>query len=330
MEISDSSEPINTTDTGTTAEWNISSSAFAMFTTDKLYGQYQCTLSELLLAGFLMAWWKTQQGNVNVDLFRLTDNELVNTHWLQETLAKNLQSPLVRLQYVKQVARNASWSDISSSDDGHPRVLFHMVDPVLGRNIVRQRQQSLAPLLGERRRYALEAMMWYQVDGTVTLVIHWDSLTNCETDEKFVQALPNLWKHAMEELLECNYGTAWLPGDFPLVPFKNIQQLTVNPTRVQTMWPLSSLQQGFVIESLKDPSAYMVQLVYELHGVLDVDRYHQAWFTVGQRHDAMRVQFYPDQSVQVVMRDFHLEWHYGEQVIPDADIHDYLIRMRER
>ncbi|KAJ1962314.1 hypothetical protein IWQ62_003570, partial [Dispira parvispora] len=330
MGIGNSLEPISTNEAGLTAEWTISSSVFPIFTTDKLYGQYQCTLSELFLAGFLMTRWKTQQGNIDVDLFRLTDNELVNSHWQQDTLADNLQSPLAWLQYVKQVARNATWSDISSGDDSHHRVLFHMVDPVVGRNIIRQRQQRLAPSLGTRRRYHLEAMTWYQMDGTATLVIHRVSSTNCEIDEKFVQELPTLWKHAMEELLECSSGTAWLPSDFPLVSFKDVQQLTIEPTRVQTVWSLSSLQQGFVIESLKDPSAYMVQLVYDLHGVLDVDRYHQAWLTVGQRHDAMRVQFYPDQSVQVVMRDFHLEWDYVERTLAEAEVPGYLLRMRQR
>ncbi|KAJ1656971.1 hypothetical protein IWQ61_003556 [Dispira simplex] len=78
------------------------------------------------------------------------------------------------------------------------------------------------------------------------------------------------------------------------------------------MWPLSSLQQGFVIESLKDPSVYMAQFVYKLRGALDIDGYHHSWLTVGQCHDAMRVQSHPDQSVQVVMRGFNLEWDYGE------------------
>ncbi|KAJ1963315.1 hypothetical protein IWQ62_003254, partial [Dispira parvispora] len=330
MEIGSSSEPISTNDSGLTAEWTISSSVFPVFTTDKLYGQYQCTLSELLLAGFLVVWWKTQRGNVDVDLFRLTDNELVNTHLQQDTPADNLRSPLAWLQYVKQVARNATWSDISSGDNDYPRVLFHMVDPVVGMNIIRQRQQRLVPLLGTRRRYDLEAMMWYEMDGTVTLVIHRDSLTNVETYEKFVQALPTLWKHAMEELLACNSGTAWLPRDFPLVPFKDVQQLMVNPTRVQTVWPLSGMQQSFVIKSLKDPSAYMIQLVYELHGALDVDRYHQAWLTVGRRHDAMRVQFYPDQNVQVVMHDFNLEWSCEAKNLSDAEVPSYFLEKRQR
>ncbi|KAJ1966746.1 hypothetical protein IWQ62_002277, partial [Dispira parvispora] len=330
MEIGNLSEAISTNEAGLTAECTISSSVFPMFTTDKLYGQYQCTLSEMLLAGFLMAWWKNQQDSVDVDLFRLTDNKLVNTHWQQSAQRDILQSPLAWLQSVKETTRNATWSDISSGDNGHPHVLFHMVDPVVGMNIIRQRQQRLVPLLGTRRRYDLEAMAWYQMDGTVTLVVYSDSSTNCEIDEKFVQKLPTLWKHATKELLACNSGTAWLPSDFPLVPFEDVQQLTMNPTRVQTVWPLSSLQQGFVIESLKDPSAYMVQLVYELQGLLDIDRYHQAWFTVGQRHDAMRVQFHPDQSVQVVMREFNLEWEYGERIMSETEVPGYLLRMRQR
>ncbi|KAJ1659927.1 Nonribosomal peptide synthetase [Dispira simplex] len=323
------SEPINTTETGTTVEWSISPLVYPMFTTDKLYGQYQCTLSEALLAGFLLAWRKTQQVNVDVDLFQLTDNELVNTRWQQDTLADASLSPLAWLKRVKQVVRKADWLDISNCDNDHPRVLFHMVDPVVGKNILRQRQQRLVPLLGERRRYDLEVMTWYQMDGTVTLVIHKDS-SKFPGDKKFGQVLSSLWKYVVENLVKCKLGTSWLPSDFPLVSFEDVQQLTVNPTRVQTVWPLSSLQQGFVIESLRDPSAYMVQLVYELQGTLGIDRYHQAWLTVGQRHDAMRVQFHPDQSVQVVMRDFNLEWDYGEQAIPEAEVPAYLLRTRQR
>ncbi|KAJ1659578.1 Nonribosomal peptide synthetase [Dispira simplex] len=324
------SELINMTETGTTVEWSISSLVYPMFTTDKLYSQYQCTLSQALLTGFLLAWRKTQHRNVDVDVFRLTDNELVNTNWQQDTLADASLSPLVWLQLVKQVVRSADWSDISNCDNDHPRVLFHMVDPVVGKNIVRQRQQCLLPLLGARLRYDLEVMMWYQTDGTVTLVIHEDSSKFSGDDEKLGQVLSLLWKDAMDNIVECSAGTAWLPSDFPLVSFEDVQQLTVNPINVQTAWPLSSLQQGFVIESLKDPSAYMAQMVYQLRGVLDVDRYHQAWLTFGQRHGAMRVQFHPDQSMQVFIRDFNLEWDYGEQAMSEPEITDYLLRMRQR
>ncbi|KAJ1659188.1 Nonribosomal peptide synthetase [Dispira simplex] len=328
--IATPSEPISTTETGTSVEWSISPLVYPMFTIDKLYGQYQCTLSEALLTGFLLAWRKTQHRNVDVDVFRLKDNELVNTNWQQDTLTDASLSPLAWLQSVKQVVRNADWSDISNCDNDHPRVLFHMVDPVVGKNIIRQHQQRLVPSLGARARYDLEVMTWYQMDGTVILVIYEDSSKFSGDDEKFGQALSLLWKDAMDNIVECSAGTAWLPSDFPLVSFKDVQQLTVNPTNVQTVWPLSSLQQGFVIESLKDPSAYMAQLIYELQGALDVDRYHQAWLTVGQRHDAVRVQFHPDQGVQVVMRDFNLEWDYGEQAMSEAEIPDYLLRTRRQ
>ncbi|KAJ1658698.1 Nonribosomal peptide synthetase [Dispira simplex] len=324
------SESTNMPETSTTVEWSISPSVFHIFATDKLYGQYQCTLSEALLTGFLLAWQKTQQGNVDVDLFQSADNELVNTNWQQGDLADASLSPLTWLENVKQMARNATWSFDFERDNDHPRVLFHMVDPVVGKNILRQRQHCLVPSLGTRRRYDLEVMTWYQMDGTITLVIHKDSSKFSGDDEKFGQVLSLLWKDSMDNIVERNTGTAWLPSDFPLVSFEDVQQLTVDPTNVQTVWPLSSLQQGFVIESLKDPSAYMAQMVYELRGALDVDGYHQAWLTVGQRHDAMRVQFHPDQSVQVVMRDFNLEWDYGEQAMSDAEVPGYLLRMRQR
>ncbi|KAJ1658726.1 hypothetical protein IWQ61_002084 [Dispira simplex] len=138
LEIDLPSELVITVETDMTVEWSTSPLVYPMFTIDKLYCQYQCTLSEALLTGFLLAWQKTQQGNVDVDVFQLKDNELVNTNWQQDTLADASLSPLAWLQSVKEVVRNAMWSDISNCDNDHPQVLFHMVDPVVGKNIVQQ------------------------------------------------------------------------------------------------------------------------------------------------------------------------------------------------
>ncbi|KAJ1956197.1 hypothetical protein IWQ62_005359, partial [Dispira parvispora] len=235
--------PTSVTEPDEFTEWVAGPLAFPMFGAGRIYDRYQCTMSEMLLTGFLMAWCKSLNGNIDMDVFRMYDNELVTIQWPLNTATYESQSPLRWLQLVKEVVRKAAWVDHSEPKSKHPRVLFHMVDPVVGKNVVRQYQQRLVPLLGLRRRYDLES---------------------------------------------------------------------------------------FVIESLRDPSAYMVQIVYELQGVLDIDRYHQSWLTVGQRHDALRVQFYPEQRIQVVMRDFNLEWSCEAKSLSDKEIPGYLLQARQR
>ncbi|KAJ1970194.1 hypothetical protein IWQ62_000103 [Dispira parvispora] len=323
-------DPSDIADVNLTTKWFIAPSIFPMFSTDGLYGHYQCTLSEALLAGFLAAWGNTRSENIQADLFRMTDNELVGTTWPQDSIFYHSQSPLTWLQHVKKMAREATWPNDAGAETNYFNVLFHMVDPVVGVNVTRQRQQPLVPILGSRRRYDLEVMAWYQRDGTVTLAIYDEIPGLSKYDADLCRALLAQWTHEMEKLIKCSKGLAWLPSDFPLVPFDNVHGLPVDPTQVQTVWPLSSLQRGFVVESLKDPSAYAIQLVFELRGVLDIDRYHQAWLTVGQRHDSLRVRFYPEEMVQVVLRNFNLEWSYETKDLSEVDIPDYLQRMRQR
>ncbi|KAJ1659937.1 putative NRPS-like protein biosynthetic cluster [Dispira simplex] len=255
------SEPIDIAGSSASTKWFITPSVFPMFSTDNLYGHYQCTLSEALLAGFLAAWRKAGYGNIQTDLFRMTDNELVSTRWLQDTPLYDSRSPLACLQHVKKVIREATWPNNSEAVSRCLCVLFHMVDPVVGINVTRQSQQRLVPILGSRRRYDLEVMAWYHRNGTITLVIYDESSSLSRDNTELREALLVRWKRAMQNLVECNKGTAWSPDDFPLVPFDNVHDLAVDATHVQTVWPLSSLQLGFMVESFKDPSAYAIQLV---------------------------------------------------------------------
>ncbi|KAJ1972329.1 hypothetical protein H4R35_004736 [Dimargaris xerosporica] len=57
-------------------------------------------------------------------------------------------------------------------------------------------------------------------------------------------------------------------------------QLNLSRTAIEDVLPTPSLQEEFVINTLKDPSAYMVQQAFELTGDLDVKRYQNAWRAV--------------------------------------------------
>ncbi|KAJ1966720.1 hypothetical protein H4R35_006919, partial [Dimargaris xerosporica] len=104
------------------------------------------------------------------------------------------------------------------------------------------------------------------------------------------------------------------------------QQLGVAPTAVIDMVPVSSLQSGFIVNTLKDPSAYMVQQSHRITGALDVDRYRECWQQVGQRHSMLRTKFVTTDLVsghtalQVVLATMDMAWSYGESHDPsDAD-----------
>ncbi|KAJ1973056.1 hypothetical protein H4R34_005204, partial [Dimargaris verticillata] len=103
-------------------------------------------------------------------------------------------------------------------------------------------------------------------------------------------------------------------------------QLNLSRTAIEDVLPTSSLQEGFVINTLKDPSAYMVQQAFDITGDLDVERYHNAWHTVCNHHAILRTKFAvtdrvdPYASLQVVTAHCDIAWHFDDS--PDIDCSD--------
>ncbi|KAJ1904738.1 hypothetical protein IWQ60_012403, partial [Tieghemiomyces parasiticus] len=101
--------------------------------------------------------------------------------------------------------------------------------------------------------------------------------------------------------------------------------LGVETEAIEDILPVSSLQQGFLVSTLKDPSAYMVQMTYDLTGRLDVAKLHQSWSQVVRSHQILRTKFLvpTDQSqyafLQVVLRDTDFEWTYHDQPLTSLD-----------
>ncbi|KAJ1908126.1 hypothetical protein IWQ60_011736, partial [Tieghemiomyces parasiticus] len=99
----------------------------------------------------------------------------------------------------------------------------------------------------------------------------------------------------------------------------------VDTETIEDILPVSSLQQGFLVSTLKDPSAYMVQMTYDLTGPLDVAKLHQSWSQVVRSHQILRTKFLvpTDQSqhafLQVVLRDTDFEWTYHDQPLTSLD-----------
>ncbi|KAJ1976316.1 hypothetical protein H4R35_002754, partial [Dimargaris xerosporica] len=102
------------------------------------------------------------------------------------------------------------------------------------------------------------------------------------------------------------------------------QQLGIAPAAITDMVPVSSLQSGFIVNTLKDPSAYMVQQSYRITGALDVERYRECWQQVGQRHSILRTKFATTDLVsrhaafQVVLATMDMAWSYNENHDPSG------------
>ncbi|WP_018657899.1 non-ribosomal peptide synthetase [Actinomadura flavalba] len=84
-------------------------------------------------------------------------------------------------------------------------------------------------------------------------------------------------------------------------------------SQLQDIWPLSPLQQGLFFHALYDDDAdvYTAQIVFELHGALDVDALRAAAATLLARHANLRTGFRQRKDgtpVQIVHRDVKLPW----------------------
>ncbi|KAJ1913689.1 hypothetical protein IWQ60_009114 [Tieghemiomyces parasiticus] len=103
------------------------------------------------------------------------------------------------------------------------------------------------------------------------------------------------------------------------------QAAGVEPADIRDILPVSSLQSGFLISTLKDPTAYMVQSVVEVKGVLDVELYRRSWEQVGRRHEALGAKFvvadsFSDHSfLQLITAQCDFEWSYHAAVPGNAD-----------
>jgi amino acid adenylation domain-containing protein len=97
-------------------------------------------------------------------------------------------------------------------------------------------------------------------------------------------------------------------------------------TTVESIHPLSPLQQGMLFHALYSPEddVYVEQFSCRFDGPLDVPAFRAAWTAVVARHPALRTSFHAlesEQPVQVVHREVELPWaeHDWRSGEPDPD-----------
>jgi amino acid adenylation domain-containing protein/non-ribosomal peptide synthase protein (TIGR01720 family) len=133
-----------------------------------------------------------------------------------------------------------------------------------------------------------------------------------QTIEKFAQSYVNALRRLIVHCQDPLAG-GFTSSDFPLARLEQheIDRLTRGDRNVENVYRLSPMQQGLLFHTLYEPDggAYVVQLNYELVGLLDVAALKRAWERVIARHAALRTAIAwegLDQPVQVVRRRVEL------------------------
>ncbi|PZX36282.1 non-ribosomal peptide synthase protein (TIGR01720 family)/amino acid adenylation domain-containing protein, partial [Nonlabens dokdonensis] len=121
--------------------------------------------------------------------------------------------------------------------------------------------------------------------------------------------------HCQDSLEEL--GSLYSSSDFESVDLSQslLDDLQVAASSTQNsisgIYPASSLQQGFIYHAISQPEddAYRVQLLYDYHDALDIDKYLQAWEYCIAEYPILRTSFnWEEELIQVVYRRGHLEY----------------------
>ncbi|MUG94289.1 amino acid adenylation domain-containing protein [Scytonema sp. UIC 10036] len=138
-----------------------------------------------------------------------------------------------------------------------------------------------------------------QIDWTYSSNIH-----QHKTIEKialeFVETFRSLITHCLAP-----ENAGYTPTDFPLIKLNQQQldgvlagiafkpQLQSNWQNIEDIYPLSSMQEGMLFESLLAPNSgvYVEQIICTLTGSVDVKTFEQAWQQIVARHSIFRTAF---------------------------------------
>ncbi|CZR65846.1 uncharacterized protein PAC_15746 [Phialocephala subalpina] len=114
--------------------------------------------------------------------------------------------------------------------------------------------------------------------------------------------------------------------DVRLVRLEAAKRCRVDEHTIEDIYPCSSMSEGLVALSLKDPGTYILQFVYQIPDSVDLERLQTAWQTVALETQLLRTRFvdYKSELLQVVI-DEHLIWD-----ITDSDLVSYLSEEKSR
>jgi non-ribosomal peptide synthase protein (TIGR01720 family) len=155
--------------------------------------------------------------------------------------------------------------------------------------------------------------------------------------ESFTRKLRRLIEHCV--LREAREYT---PSDFPLVNLNERQLAQIQRTtrQIEDIYPLSPMQEGMLFHSLYGPDSgiYTTQLVCELKGHLNADRFETAWQAAVNAHAVLRTGFEwktLEEPVQVVSRSVKVrlkreDWRTLGREEQEEKLEAYLRQDREQ
>jgi bacitracin synthase 3 len=159
--------------------------------------------------------------------------------------------------------------------------------------------------------------------------------------EEFVDIFKNQLINVIEHCVEQQQGQL-TPSD---LTYKNItlgelKELNLEYGKIQDMYPLSPMQEGFLFHSIidRDKHIYFNQVSYDLKGELNTQIVQQSLKILTERHSILRTSFNAEHEpkLQIVLADRAMDFSYVDlraiknQREIEEYIHAYKLQDRER
>ncbi|KAJ1965366.1 hypothetical protein IWQ62_002683, partial [Dispira parvispora] len=299
------------------------------FRDELLHSGLHAPLSVVIMAGFLMALQESLVfDSVGVvgpgHSARYTTKRLHS----EESTSYITEFQLIKQWYYDQLIHSDSHD---SHDKPETPVLYHYSDVSQSHGI---------PLVEQRTSF------WDTMYDTQAVVIYQPSslvLQLCHQNATVAESLLATWEAQVNKILDIPEqlrGTehAFIPADFPHLTVTSNdldeimceihQDLGIPPAAVQDVYPLSTMQQNFVVSTLRDPTSYIVQHVFRITGALDLVKYHAVWDELGLRHTILRTKFLASRMVQVVTDRMDIDWVVSDTPLSTSN-EEYQHTMRQ-
>ena len=138
-----------------------------------------------------------------------------------------------------------------------------------------------------------------------------------------MELLATLYQQELEALItHCISGVSGVtPADFPHAKLTQAQldALPVNAAQIADLYPMTPMQQGMVLHTLRNPGSgmYLMQSRFEFNSAINLAAFQNAWTRVVERHSVLRTAYLwtPDGLLlQLVVRQArspveYMDWH---------------------
>ncbi|KAJ1968727.1 hypothetical protein IWQ62_001063, partial [Dispira parvispora] len=196
------------------------------------------------------------------------------------------------------------------------------------------------PVLGQHASFwdvpvSIQAAVVYQPNSLVLQLYH--------QDRSIAESILITWQEQINlflGLLSHLQGTehTLIPADFPLLALSTgdldelvsdmHQDLNIPPNAIYDIYPLSTMQRNFVVNTLQDPTSYIVQHTFRITGVFNPEKYRAVWAELGNRHTILRTKFLASRMVQVVTNQMEIDWVVSDTTLPTTE-EEYQLTVRQ-